>query len=82
LTGIHEKGLGANLLWLTEADYGTRDAKVAGLSPALWAQYNLDNFATVAEAVAAMLQATSRSRSSPRRCPARRKPPRICRSPM
>ena len=54
--GINEKGLVANLLWLTEADYGKRDAKVPGLSLALWAQYNLDNFATVAEAVAAMQQ--------------------------
>jgi penicillin V acylase-like amidase (Ntn superfamily) len=54
--GINEKGLVANLLWLTEADYGKRDAKVPGLSLSLWAQYSLDNFATVAEAVAAMQQ--------------------------
>lgn len=54
--GINEKGLVANLLWLTEADYGKRDPKVPGVSLALWAQYNLDNFATVAEAVAAIEQ--------------------------
>ena len=51
--GINEKGLVANLLWLTEADYGKRDEKLPGLSLSLWGQYMLDNFATVAEAVAA-----------------------------
>ena len=54
--GINEKGLVANLLWLTEADYGPRDAKAPGLSLSLWVQYVLDNFATVAEAVAASEQ--------------------------
>ncbi len=54
--GINEKGLVANMLWLTEADYGQRDAKVPGLSLSLWEQYVLDNFATVAEAVAASEQ--------------------------
>jgi len=54
--GINEKGLVVNLLWLTEADYGTRDQKLPGLSISLWAQYVLDNFATVAEAVAASEQ--------------------------
>jgi penicillin V acylase-like amidase (Ntn superfamily) len=51
--GMNEKGLVASLLWLTESDYGKRDAKVPGLSLSLWVQYTLDNFATVAEAVAA-----------------------------
>ncbi len=54
--GINERGLVANMLWLTEADYGQRDEKVPGLSLSLWAQYALDNFATVAEAVAAAEQ--------------------------
>jgi choloylglycine hydrolase len=54
--GFNEKGLVANMLWLTEADYGQRDAKVPGLSLSLWVQYVLDNFATVAEAVAASEQ--------------------------
>lgn len=49
--GLNEKGLAANMLWLTEADYGERDPKTPGLSLSLWAQYMLDNFATVAEAV-------------------------------
>ncbi len=54
LEGLNERGLVANLLWLTEADYGKRDPKLPGLSLSLWAQYMLDNFATVAEAAAAM----------------------------
>ena len=54
--GINEKGLVANLLWLAESDYGQRDPKVPGLSLSLWVQYVLDNFATVAEAVAASEQ--------------------------
>ena len=33
--------------------FGSRDDKLPGLSLSLWAQYYLDNFATVAEAVAA-----------------------------
>lgn len=50
--GINEKGLVANVLWLSESDYGKRDLKKAGLALSLWVQYNLDNFATVDEAVA------------------------------
>lgn len=49
--GINEKGLVVNTLWLTEADYGRRDPTLPGLSLALWTQYMLDSFATVAEAV-------------------------------
>lgn len=49
--GVNEKGLTANVLWLDEADYGKRDESVPGLPLSLWAQYMLDNFATVAEAV-------------------------------
>lgn len=50
--GINEKGLVANLLWLVESEYPVRDLSVKGLSISLWAQYVLDNYATVAEAVA------------------------------
>lgn len=49
--GINEKGLSANLLYLTEADYGKRDPSIPGMSVSLWAQFFLDNFATVKEAV-------------------------------
>jgi penicillin V acylase-like amidase (Ntn superfamily) len=51
--GMNETGLVANLLYLAESDYGTPEGKPP-LSMALWAQYVLDNFATVAEAVAAL----------------------------
>lgn len=53
--GINEAGLAANILYLTEADYG--DAKASGkplLSIGGWLQYILDNFGTVEEAVAAL----------------------------
>lgn len=49
--GINEKGLVANLLWLVESEYPVRDLSIKGLSISLWAQYVLDNYATVAEAV-------------------------------
>jgi len=51
--GMNEAGLVANLLFLAESDYGGTEGKPP-LSMALWAQYVLDNFATVAEAVAAL----------------------------
>lgn len=51
--GINEKGLVANLLWLAESKYPVFDStgNIQGLSIAAWAQYVLDNFATVNEAV-------------------------------
>ncbi|MFC1461362.1 linear amide C-N hydrolase [Verrucomicrobiota bacterium] len=52
--GINEKGLVVNILYLAEADFGKRDETRPGLSWSVYAQYLLDNFATVAEAVAAM----------------------------
>jgi choloylglycine hydrolase len=52
--GLNEKGLVANLLYLAESDYGTPKSKGPFLSIAAWAQYVLDNFATVDEAVAAL----------------------------
>jgi choloylglycine hydrolase len=51
-TGMNEKGLAANCLWLATGDAGTRDEKLPGLSEAEWPQFYLDQFATVAEAVA------------------------------
>lgn len=51
--GMNEAGLVANLLYLAESDYGTTNGKPP-LSMSLWAQYVLDNFATVADAVAAL----------------------------
>ncbi|CAN5452052.1 linear amide C-N hydrolase [soil metagenome] len=49
--GVNTEGLGVNTLYLTEADYGIRDLVRPGLSIGIVAQYLLDNFATVAEAV-------------------------------
>jgi len=52
--GLNEKGLSAQLLWLVESRYPVHDPDKPALSLSLWAQYVLDNFATVAEAVAAL----------------------------
>lgn len=52
--GMNEKGLVANLLYLSTAEYGARDPARPGLTIAGWTQYVLDSFATVAEAVAAL----------------------------
>ena len=53
--GVNEAGLSANLLWLVESQYPSFDAgSKPGLTIAAWAQYVLDNFATVGEAVAAL----------------------------
>jgi len=49
--GMNEAGLATNVLWLTESDYPEWDGDTPGLAVSLWAQYLLDNFATVAEAV-------------------------------
>ena len=52
--GANEKGLNVNLLWLVESQYPTPQKGDKTLSMSLWGQYVLDNFATVAEAVAAL----------------------------
>lgn len=53
--GVNEKGLAANLLWLVESQYpNEKQANKKTLSISLWAQYVLDNFATVEEAVRAL----------------------------
>ena len=49
--GVNEAGLAANVLWLAESKYPEFDQSKLGLSLAAWAQYVLDNFATVQEAV-------------------------------
>ena len=53
--GVNEKGLMANLLWLVESEYpNVQTAKKPPLSISLWAQYVLDNYATVNEAIQAL----------------------------
>lgn len=54
--GINEKGLVANILWLVESEYPKYDPEgpTPGITIAAWAQYVLDNYATVKEAVEAL----------------------------
>lgn len=51
--GMNEKGLVANLLWLVESQYPKfkKNGSKKGLAISMWAQYVLDNFASVKEAV-------------------------------
>ncbi|MFE3661283.1 MULTISPECIES: linear amide C-N hydrolase [unclassified Streptomyces] len=52
--GMNAAGLVCNILYLSESDYGEPGAEGrTTLSIGAWAQYYLDNFATVAEAVEA-----------------------------
>jgi penicillin V acylase-like amidase (Ntn superfamily) len=50
--GMNEKGLVVNELALVESNYGKPAAGAKVISLSTWPQYVLDNFATVAEAVA------------------------------
>lgn len=52
--GMNEKGLVANALWLVESAYPQPQSDKPGLALSMWAQYVLDSFATVDEAVAAL----------------------------
>lgn len=54
--GLNEKGLVANVLWLVESSYPKfqPNGSKKGIAISAWAQYVLDNFATVNEAVAAL----------------------------
>lgn len=52
--GVNEAGLAANLLWLVESEYPAPNNSKPGLTIAAWAQYVLDNYGTVAEAVDAL----------------------------
>jgi penicillin V acylase-like amidase (Ntn superfamily) len=50
--GMNEKGLVVNMLALVESDYGTPPQGKKVICMSTWAQYILDNHATVAETVA------------------------------
>lgn len=54
--GMNEAGLAGHILWLAESTYGEPDDSRTQLGQAIWLQYFLDNFATVAEAVAWIAQ--------------------------
>lgn len=58
--GMNEKGLVANLLYLAESDYTRPGDTRPELGISIWAQYVLDNFATVAEVVAELKKETFR----------------------
>lgn len=49
--GMNEAGLNASLLWLNATDFPEDDGTTPRMSLSIWAQYYLDQFATVAEAV-------------------------------
>ncbi|MFM8330427.1 MAG: linear amide C-N hydrolase [Candidatus Methylumidiphilus sp.] len=50
--GLNERGLAAHMLFLSATDFGPRDSAKPGIHAGLWAQYLLDNAATVPEAIA------------------------------
>jgi len=50
--GFNERGLAAHMLYLPSTDFGPRDPAKPGLQAGLWAQYLLDEAATVPEALA------------------------------
>lgn len=52
--GFNERGLAAHGLYLKTTDVGPRNTALPGLHTGLWAQYLLDQAATVAEALALM----------------------------
>jgi choloylglycine hydrolase len=49
--GMNEAGLNASLLWLTSTGFPKDDKTTPRMSLAIWAQFYLDQFATVSEAV-------------------------------
>jgi len=52
--GFNEHGLAAHMLYFNACDFGDRDTNRPGVQAGLWAQYLLDNAATVPEAIALM----------------------------
>ncbi len=56
--GMNEKGLVVNMLALAESDYGKPPEATKVICLSTWAQYILDNHATVAEAVADLRKET------------------------
>jgi choloylglycine hydrolase len=50
--GLNERGLGVHMLYLNATDFGPRDKSKPGVHAGLWAQFLLDNAATVKEALA------------------------------
>jgi len=49
--GINDHGLAVHMLYLNATDFGARDKALPGVHAGLWAQYALDNAASVPEAL-------------------------------
>ena len=49
--GMNEHGLAVHMLYLDASDFGARDKSIPGVHAGLWAQYALDNAASVPEAL-------------------------------
>jgi len=49
--GMNERGLAVHMLYLNATDFGSRDASKPGVHAGLWAQYVLDNAASVDDAL-------------------------------
>lgn len=49
--GINEKGLVVEIMWLNYVEYPPRDTKLPAINEVQWIQYQLDNAATVDEAI-------------------------------
>jgi choloylglycine hydrolase len=49
--GLNEHGLAVHMLYLNASDFGARDKALPGVHAGLWAQYALDNAASVPEAL-------------------------------
>jgi penicillin V acylase-like amidase (Ntn superfamily) len=54
--GLNERGLTVHMLYLTVSDFGARNPTIPGVQAGLWAQYALDNAATVEEALQELLK--------------------------
>lgn len=65
-SGINEKGLEGDVLWLGESDYGSIKDGEYGIAVTEYLQYMLDNFATVDEVVDFVKSNTIRPVVSPR----------------
>lgn len=52
--GVNERGLSAHMLYLQATDFGPRNPARPGVHAGLWAQYLLDNAASVKEALQAL----------------------------
>ncbi|MGH8282449.1 MAG: linear amide C-N hydrolase [Gammaproteobacteria bacterium] len=51
IDGLNERGLGVHMLFFTATDFGPRDPRKKGLQAGDWAQYLLDNAASVDQAI-------------------------------